>query len=165
MPAISFSAFVEQLKDGSKRQTTRHPRKYPLKVDDKLKCYYKQRAKKSCDNCLNYSEFDKCCVGGRGCLYHFNFFGYATITELINADTIRASDSGFTSDYIFDYMTYDDRVKWAVDDGFVSFKEADKWFIKNYGSNWMKKEWEIITFSPWWVDGINLQQQLEITGD
>lgn len=88
--------------------------------------------------------------------------GYATITELINADIIRASDSGFTSDYIFDYMTSDDRVKWAVDDGFDSFKRADEWFTEKYGPNWMKMEWEIITFSPWWIEGNNLQMRLEV---
>jgi len=162
MPAISFSEFVNQLKDGSKRQTTRHPRRYPLKVGDFLKCFYKQRAKKTCNNCLNYSQFDKGCVGKIKCSYHFNLFGYATITELINAQTIRDSDSGFTSQYIFDYMTSDDREQWAIDDGFDSFEQADKWFIGKYGYSWMKMEWEIIKFNPWWVEGNNPQTQLEI---
>ena len=106
---------------------------------------------------------DKSCVEKVGCSFHFNFFGYATITELINADTTRASDSGFTSEYIFDYMTGDDRAKWAVDDGFVSFKEADKWFTEKYGDHWMKLKWEIIKFSPWWIDGNKTQMQLEVT--
>lgn len=162
MPAISFSGFVCQLKDGTKRQTTRHPRRYPLNVGDTLKCFYKQRAKKTCDNCLNYSQLDKSCVEKVGCSFHFNFFGYATITELINAQTIRESDSGFTSPYIFDYMTSDDRIQWAIDDGFDSFKRADEWFTEKNGPHWMKMEWEIITFNPWWVAGNNPQQKLEI---
>lgn len=162
MPAISFSEFICQLKDGTKRQTTRRPRRYPLKVGDKLKCFYKQRAKKTCDNCLNYSQFDKSCVENIGCSFHFNLFGYATITELINAQIIRDSDSGFTSPYIFDYMTSDDRIQWAIDDGFDSFKKADEWFTEKYGSNWMKMEWEIIKFNPWWIEGNNPQQKLEI---
>ena len=162
MPAMSFSEFVTQLKNGTKRQTTRRPRRYPLKVGDILKCYYKQRAKKTCDNCLNYSPMDKSCVDNVGCSFHFNLFGPATITELINADTIRANDSGFTSEYIFDYMTGDDRDKWAVEDGFDSFKRADEWFTEKNGPGWMKKEWEIIKFNPWWVDGNNPQQTLKM---
>ena len=45
MPVIGFTVFKEKLLDGSKRQTIRLVRKYPIKVGDTLYLYWKLRTK------------------------------------------------------------------------------------------------------------------------
>ena len=45
MPAIGFTVFKEKLFDGTKRQTIRLVRKYPIKVGDTLYLYWKLRTK------------------------------------------------------------------------------------------------------------------------
>ena len=127
MPLLSFSepTHIIPLLEGTKQQTTRPPRKRPLKIEDTLYCYYKSRMKKSCVNCINqscpswvpskrYTSFQDLCDDTR-LIHHQNFFGKAVITEVVNAETIRESDSGFTSKYIFDYMTSDDREQWDAE--------------------------------------------------
>ncbi len=39
MPAINFSVFIEQVENGSKKQTIRKRRKRPIKVGDTLQLY------------------------------------------------------------------------------------------------------------------------------
>lgn len=48
MPLLGFTKLKDKLLDGSKTQTIRKPRKYPLKVGDKLFIYWKLRTK-SCE--------------------------------------------------------------------------------------------------------------------
>jgi hypothetical protein len=45
MPLLGFTKLKDKLLDGSKLQTIRKPRKYPLKVGDKLYVYWKPRIK------------------------------------------------------------------------------------------------------------------------
>lgn len=45
MPLLGFTKLKEKLLDGTKTQTIRRPRKYPLKVGDKLFVYWKLRTK------------------------------------------------------------------------------------------------------------------------
>lgn len=47
MPLLSFSVLKPKLLDGSKTQTIRIPRKYPLKVGDILYIYWKCRTKET----------------------------------------------------------------------------------------------------------------------
>jgi len=42
-PLVGFTTFKEKLIDGSKTQTIRRPRKYPIKVGDTLYLYWKLR--------------------------------------------------------------------------------------------------------------------------
>ena len=43
MPLISFSVFKEKVQNGTKRQTIRELRKYPIKIDDRLYLWWKSR--------------------------------------------------------------------------------------------------------------------------
>ncbi|KCZ71616.1 hypothetical protein ANME2D_02351 [Candidatus Methanoperedens nitroreducens] len=164
MPLMPFSIDfqVPLILDGRKRQTTRLPRKTPLKVEDILYCYYKPRQKKSCSNCL-VPHGKKCLfleehpylydVAGGGCASYTHFFGKAEITSIIKA---RHSDN--IPEYeIANYeplmWKWSDGAlnDWAVADGFNSFEEADTWFSKSWGPAWKELEWDIITFEPDWV--------------
>lgn len=45
MPLLGFTKLKSKLLDGSKTQTIRRPRKYPINVGDKLYIYWKLRTK------------------------------------------------------------------------------------------------------------------------
>lgn len=141
MPLLSFSGFVPQLLYGSKKQTTRSPRKKPLNKNDVLHVYFKSRMKKTCKNCLQDFITDVNCrdetFDDAGCSNHINKFGQAVIT-------------GINITRFCDWET-DDLEKWAILDGFKSFVDADKWFTKRYGEGWFHQTWEIITFEPDWI--------------
>ena len=47
MVSISFSIFKEKILNDTKKQTIRKPRKYPIKVGDKLQLYWKLRTKET----------------------------------------------------------------------------------------------------------------------
>jgi len=46
MPALSFSVFKDKILSGAKRQTIRSVRKHPVKENDTLYMYWKQRSPK-----------------------------------------------------------------------------------------------------------------------
>jgi hypothetical protein len=45
MPSLGFTRLLDKLRDGSKTQTIRAPRKQPLKVGDTLHIFWKMRTK------------------------------------------------------------------------------------------------------------------------
>lgn len=46
MPLLGFSVMKQKLLDGSKTQTIRKPRKFPIQIGEKLYIYWKLRTKK-----------------------------------------------------------------------------------------------------------------------
>lgn len=140
MPLMSFSTLKSALQSGNKRQTTRLPRKRPLKVGDTLYVYFKSRAKKTCDNCLTmHCILDHCIpLAEQGeCKNHKNKFGNAVITDIKTGHFITLTDRELHA--------------WAERDGFYDFDHANKWFFDAYGARWMHMEWTVITFEPDWV--------------
>lgn len=152
---------VELLLEGTKKQTTRLPRKHPVKIGETLYCYYKPRMKASCNNCIAYNNEDTDCVHGNKCHYWHNYFGEAkailtehywnplSFPEVIND----GSDHRFAQ---FAELVKEPEGKamleeWATKDGFLSFKQADKWFIEHHGMGWMNKDLDVITFEPKWL--------------
>lgn len=142
MPLMSFSEpeHVSKLLEGTKRQITRRPRKNPLKVGDKLYCYYKSRQKKSCNNCILRREYGRgnCSVNMQigYCSDWSNYFG-----EAITIRILPFNDIIYTKSLAI----------WAKLDGFESYEKAWDWFAKRYTTDWKALPFEVITFEPKWV--------------
>lgn len=141
MVLISFSepSHVPLLFDGRKQQTTRLPRKRPIKVGDILHCYYKPRMKKSCENCLLSGNLGGNCLLTEdiACSDHNNFFGTAVVKEMIRTRFVD--------------MSPEMKANWATVDGFKNFAEADAWFTRTHGDEWSWKEFDVIFFEPHWL--------------
>lgn len=103
MPLMPFTipTHIPLILSGAKRQTTRAPRKNPLKLGDKLYFYYKPRQKKGCKNCITT---DACNIpipqrstqelrNFPPCEHHNNFFWEAKVVGILHFDSSK-------SDYI-----------------------------------------------------------------
>jgi hypothetical protein len=139
MVLVSFSepAHVPMLLNGRKQQTTRLPRKNPIKIGDTLHCYFKSRlGKGTCKNCIEqecvYYEGDETTP----CPEWNNFFGTAKVTEIIPL-----------------HEALKDKEEWAKLDGFDSFEDANMWFTATAGANWTALPYKVIWFDPEWVKG------------
>jgi len=142
MPIISFSepAHIPLILQGLKTQTTRRPRKIPLKQGDKLYMYYQNRLKKSCTNCIvetcQNSAIHSGSTSKKCCERHSNFFGVATVLKIEDFDPYLLSREALE--------------KWAQADGFKNYKEAYRWFTTVYGRDWENELFEIIYFKGDW---------------
>ena len=169
MPLMSFSisAHIPLILSGAKKQTTRAPRKNPLKVGDKLYCYYKPRQKKGCKNCITT---DACKIpilkrytqelrNFPPCDRHNNFFGIAKITGILHFNNIMSMNAHsldyetrtfkLTERWIdgFDMQPETFMEAWAKADGFSSLQEAHEYFMKaTKNSQWMFQPWDVIIF-------------------
>ncbi len=149
MVLISFSEpdHIPKIFDGRKRQTTRQPRKNPIKVGDTVQLYYRSRMSKDCKNCINQNcQFgdrkalrDTKGLIGQRCGAHTNFFGTAKITSVGDLD--------------FDLLSPGALDVWAVADGFESWEQANKWFSTHHGAgpNWTRFPWVVIKWEPNWL--------------
>ena len=167
MPIMPFSIpeHIPLLLDGRKVQTTRQPRKKPLKVGDVLYCYYKPRQKKGCSNCISKAckipierRHVKDLCNFPPCDKFDNYFGVAEITGIIHCNNILGMNSLPFEYYLkgenwihgFDKFNTTDLLKWAKADGFANLDEADKWFGKSTRL-WKMLDWDVITFHPRWL--------------
>lgn len=173
MPLMSFSepSHVPLLLSGQKCQTTRAPRKTPLKVGDILHCYYKSRQRKTCGNCIGQNcktyyaiEFGGVSQKVSTCSEHRNFFEMAKVTGILHCNNIFAMNSNkfdfntqifkLSEKWIngFDSQPEIFMEQWARADGFANLAEADKWFTKSTkNSLWMMQPWDVIIFESGWV--------------
>lgn len=169
MPLMPFkiSSHILPILSGAKKQTTRAPRKNPLKLGDKLYCYYKPRQKKGCRNCIT-TDACKIPISKRftqelrnfpPCDHYNNFFGEAKITGILHLNNIMAMNE-HTLDYEtqifklserwiegFDKQSEKFMEAWAKADGFSNLQEANEYFTKSTkNSQWMFKTWDVILF-------------------
>ena len=156
MPLMSFSEkkHIELILSGEKAQTTRKPRKNPIKDGGILYCYFKPRMKKSCKNCIsgtcknsilnNHMEWPVI-----DCMGHINKFGTAKVTCLKHV----------TGNARFKYWNIEDLDEWAKLDGFEDIQEADEWFTRVHGPDWREQDWTIIYFEGDWLPGIHPGKQ------
>ena len=129
---------VPLILDGRKRQTTRLPRKTPLKVGDVLFCWYKPRQKKTCKNCIIQDCHEAIPDDEKDltrCKRHTNFFGRAVVDSIISFQCIDGA-----------FLEY-----WARHDGFENYDHADTWFVEQYGTGWSQLPFQVIEFIPGWV--------------
>jgi hypothetical protein len=147
---FSEQKHVSMIINGTKRQTTRKPRKNHVKVGDTLFCYFKPRMKNgTCINCIKdcntyiASEY----AGSGHCPEWNNYFGTAKVTKIASFHELTNFDSTDLSKYA--EVLY----QWAIADGFQDFQEADGWFTKVHGPNWQNQEWDIIYFEGDWIKG------------
>lgn len=150
MVMMSFSEpnHVPLILDGRKAQTTRKPRKNPIKVGDTLQLYYKSRmVKGTCDNCIEIGDCSNGyhVTGFEGCNKWNNFFGTAKVTKIESFHELTNFDSNDLSKYAL--VLHD----WAVKDGFKDFQEADEWFTYVHNPNWIMQDWDIIYFKGDWL--------------
>lgn len=150
MPLMGFSdkKHVPMILNGTKRQTTRKPRKNSITVKDTLYCYFKPRMKKgTCDNCIRFNECNNGyhVTGFSGCSYWNNKFGDA---KIIGIRHVGSDNTPPFAEWMDDSLN-----RWATNDGFENFKEADEWFTRVHGPDWKSKEWDIIYFEGDWLKG------------
>jgi hypothetical protein len=152
MSLLSFSdtKHVPLIIDGRKAQTTRTPRKTPIKAGDNLYVYFRSRMKKgTCQNCIckmckksnansnprdNLEEWE---LENNACKFWYNFFGSAIAIKVEDFDPHALSHNALEA--------------WAKADGFKSFAEAAQWFEKVHGKNWVNLPWDIIYFKGDWL--------------
>lgn len=140
MPMIGFSIpdHVLKIRYGIKKQTTRKPRKSPLKSGDLLVMYYIPRMKKgTCKNCVNvdcYKELEsrQSSLNTDGCEKWTNLLGRARVTRCVNIIPNQLSLSEISN--------------WSTKDGFDTLLDADRWFMGQYGPEWWTDEWNVIEF-------------------
>lgn len=152
MVLLSFSdpKHVPMILDGRKKQTTRKPRKNPIKLYDRLDIYFRSREKKgTCYNCISKNCS---CSNIRGkspiknglqiCPLWTNFFGIAEVTRMVLV--------GKEYGNLFSSWSKESLEEWAVKDGFEDFSEANRWFTHVNGPDWMDMDWDIIFFEGLW---------------
>jgi hypothetical protein len=143
MSLLSFSdsKHVPLILDGRKAQTTRTPRKNPIKEGDTLHVYFRPRMKKTCENCI--TDCYASVLHGEpikvkdGCYSHSNYFGTAIAIKVEEFDPLLLSPDALEA--------------WAKADGFESWEEANTWFTKVHGPDWIYKHWDIIYFEGDWI--------------
>jgi hypothetical protein len=113
MPIISFSVFKDKILDGSKTQTIRKERKYPIKNGDHLYLWWKSRTPQ------REKLFETTCVST------FKIKLYVDNTDI---DVARLFQNGDIIGF-----PYDDLVVFARRDGFYTPEEMRLWFLKTYG--------------------------------
>lgn len=140
--SFSDSKHVQLILDGRKAQTTRKPRKTPIKVGDVLQVYFKSRMKKTCENCIfrrcNYSVQNRnYCFKDESCAQHTNLFGTAKVIKSEPFSPLNLCPTALE--------------EWAKADGFESFEAADKWFTNVHGKDWVYLPWVLIFFEGDWL--------------
>jgi hypothetical protein len=158
---FTIPSHIPLILSGTKRQTTRAPRKNPLKLGDTLYCYYKPRQKKGCRNCIQIEKGNCWAVNVdmSPCTKHNNFFGEAKVTGILHLNNIMSINE-HTLDYKtqtfklterwiegFDRQPEKFMEAWAKADGFSSLQEAHEYFTKSTkNSQWMSLPWDVIIF-------------------
>ena len=149
MTLLSFSIpeMIEMIKDGTKHQTTRVPRKprsngkSAYSVGDKVQLYYLSRQSPSCKNCIvqpcaRRIEKKNMILGLKivDCSDWTNFLGESEIIEILHYNIDDYKEDGFEfwmEMYIGDFPE-DEQDSWAKADGFPDgFRQADHWFKKS----------------------------------
>jgi hypothetical protein len=116
MPLLGFTVFKDNILDGSKRQTIRMLRKYPIKIGDKLYLYWKLRTKQ-CEK-----------LGEAICTEHFLI--YMGKDESENKTTYRLMKQ---VNETWVSVSTTEWVDIAKRDGFKSDLEMFQWFDKRMG--------------------------------
>jgi hypothetical protein len=119
MPGLSFSVFKDKIIDGSKTQTIRKPRKYPIKLGDRLQLYWQQRTK-NCELLLS-----ACCFA---CIQIYIYPDGAKLLSFDGWEPIENLD------------------QFAIADGFNNWQEMRDWFDKAHGLpfNGVLIKWEVL---------------------
>ena len=165
MPLMPFTSaeHVIMLLEGTKQQTTRLPRKHPIKIGETLYCYFKPRHKKGCTNCIvqDCTNRDRLVGDAHLCESWNNYFGEAKVirtehywSHLSFPEVVTdGSDHWFAqfAELITEKEGKELLEEWSRKDGFIDFKHADQWFVEHHGADWMQKDLDVITFEPKWL--------------
>lgn len=153
--SFSIPEHIPMIKNGSKHQTTRRPRKTrsngqpAYSVFDKVQLYYRSRMKESCENCISKCSYERGGVLGLvfPCRFWSNFFGESGIIDIIHyhrgayKERFHEVWTGYTLAHVDD----EDRERWSKADGFGSWDEAGDWFMKKTGDpNWADQNLDVI---------------------
>jgi len=148
MPALSFQGmWLDDLLSGRKKQTTRATDR--IKVGDIIHIYNQQRRRiidkplrkltpagleRECAQ--SYPLIRPGTMRGEG---HAHFLGKVKIIETysICPGKMRGVELDVWA------------AMWAYADGFESFLDANEWFRKNYGDDWMDRTWHVIRWDGW----------------
>lgn len=161
MVLFSFSIpdHISKIKDTSKHQTTRIPRKPKkngepaYKVGDKVQLYYRSRMANKCENCIVVSSPNACGFYDDDvidcCCRHTNFFGESEIIDIIHYH-----HGDYKERYHEVWMGYtlaladdEDAESWAVADGFENYGFAHDYFYKSTGNpHWADQNLDVIVW-------------------
>lgn len=115
MPALNFKVFVDKVESGAKSQTIRPPRKYPVKLGDKLYLYIGMRTK----NCRKLGEAVCSEIIPIGFTFWRGDFCFFIKSEDIYIDDLRI-------------MFLKEKDEIIRRDGFRNLKEFQNFFIETY---------------------------------
>jgi hypothetical protein len=143
MPIISFSVFKDKIQNGSKRQTIRKLRVYPIKKNDKLFLWWKSRTP------------NRAKIGETICSEEFKI----RMSVDVETDTPTIPHLSRFSLTIFklsplatELMNPVEKEELAVLDGFDSSASMAKWFWENHG--WVHEEvFQVIRWDELTVGG------------
>lgn len=124
---------VESIKSGrTNRMTIIGHRGRGLKVGDELHIIYKVSHGRIniCEECLTKCDNPPDRVSQ--CKRYTNVFGNTTITKIEHVDLL--------------HSTPEERDKWAQEDGFKGFENADDWYMTNYGEEWCFTPVTVVTW-------------------
>lgn len=132
MPLLGFSVFKEKVLDGSKAQTIRKMRKYPIEQKDKLFLYWHTRrpdceklGETICSEVFVVRIFSE--IGQTPVMFRYCGLGRANESSSWN----RLSDS--------------EVLEIAQKDGFIGLDAFFDWFISHYGSG---ETYQVIRWPP-----------------
>ena len=143
MPVLSFQErWLDKLLKGEKQQTTR-PQTDRIKKGAVCTIYNQQRRHITSKPTRRMTQRGMEVMKERGYPfvnefypYHAHLLGKVKITEVYDMrHAIGTFPIGLE--------------EWALKDGFDTYLQADAWFTKRYGKNWLYQNWTVIQWDSW----------------
>ena len=135
MPIISFSVFKDKIQNGTKKQTIRKLRKYPIKVNDRLYLWWKSRT----------PQREK--LGEPLCIEEFIISLQFEKDWLHSGVPIWRVDRHYTTNKTLTMMDFQVE-ELAQRDGFGNALEMFQWFAKNHGELDGNNKFQVIRWNP-----------------
>jgi hypothetical protein len=116
MPLLGFTVFKDKILDGSKTQTIRKLRKYPIKEGDKLYLYWHPR-QKDCEKlgeavCIEEYKISMSIDQGNLCVLRLDHCFGGNVSRL----------------------SFDETYRLALADGFAGVADMGMWFMKTHSN-------------------------------
>jgi hypothetical protein len=124
MPLLGFTVFKDKILDGSKNQTIRKLRKYPIKIDDKLYLYWHTRQK----DCEKLGE--RICSDVFVIQIHSEYWGGKQRPLVLRYCGLGKANNLSS----WDRLTGEEVLDLAKRDGFQGLDDFLEWFISHNGT-------------------------------
>ena len=145
MPAISFDpGFLDAILSGTKCQTTRR-QTTRFKEGDTVNAYIQQR------KAIRSKPLRNLTVEGHAEMQRLRNIAkknYPEVPSMPHAEYPAHFLGRFSIQEVYEFYPgsseHEEWDEWAVEDGFDDFWQADTWFIKHHGVDWMAETWTVV---------------------